>query len=290
MDLWDPLLWILRMKQITLRYHGFHRRRFHLRSTHFGSYARQGPDGSLPLVLVHGLALFPEWWSPVLKSMPNTHSVYVPELLGFGRSPGRNLAPTDFCMQLYRDQFNELKRYYGWDRMILAGVSLGGWICLDYALAHPDSVDSLILMGPSGANPGVEETDLLELKEIFDYQTAEEFDRLMNEYVFHKPKPLPRWVGKLAVERAVRNGHKNLLNNLVLEDWVGDRVSRIEHPTALIWGRQDKVFPFEVGQAMEKMMPRARLFPMEDTGHSYLFERPYATSRAFMEALEFVEK
>jgi pimeloyl-ACP methyl ester carboxylesterase len=172
--------------------------------------------------------------------------------------------------------------------MILGGVSLGGWVCLDYALACPLNVHSLVLIAPAGATMGVKEEELRRLKRVFDYRNAEEFRRLINDYVLLHPKKIPSWVCALAVWRSRWNGHKHLLNNLTLHDWVGSRIESITQPAALVWGREDKVFPLQVGEEMSRVMTRARLFPLEDTGHSYLFERAEATCKGFMEGLDFV--
>jgi pimeloyl-ACP methyl ester carboxylesterase len=181
-----------------------------------------------------------------------------------------------------------LKDSFGWDKMILSGVSLGGWVCLDYALTHPDDVKGLILYAPAGVSMNITEKDLEEMRRVFDYKTPEEFDSLINKYVLYRPRRIPRWVSRFAVRRSERNGHKHLLHNLQFEDWIGERAKNIKTPTALIWGRQDRVFPFSVGEELDKIMPNTRLYPMEDASHSYMFEQPEASCQAFFDALEWL--
>lgn len=287
-DLWDPLIWLLYFKERALKRRGFVRRRARIQSEKFGYYLGGDQGASPPLVLVHGLALFPEWWSPLLVRLEADRSICVPELLGFGRSPGRSLPSSAFNLSLYRKQLDLLRDGLGRDPIILAGVSLGGWVCLDYALARPDAVAGLILYAPAGADPNVDEKDLEGLRRLFDYRSPSEFDRLINDFVLFRPRRIPWWISYLALKRAQRNGHKHLLHNLTFDDWVGERVNDIQAPTALIWGRQDKVFPFRTGEILARDMPNARLFPMENTGHSYLFEEPEASCQAFFKALGFV--
>jgi pimeloyl-ACP methyl ester carboxylesterase len=287
-DLWDPLLWGLRFMEIRLRFHGYRRRLMPLKGSRFGAYIRSGSGNAPPLVLLHGIALFAEWWNPLLRRLPREVPVSALELMGFSRSPGRELHPDDFTLELHCRQIRILKETLGWDRMILAGVSLGGWVCLKYALTNPDDVKGLILYAPSGVTMNVTEEGLEEMRRVFDYRTPEEFDSLINKFVLHRPRRIPRWVSRFAVRRSERNGHKHLLHNLQFPDWIGEGVKDIEVPTALIWGRQDKVFPFSAGEQAERIMPNARLFPMDDAGHSYMFERPGATCQAFFDALEWV--
>ncbi|MHC4944991.1 MAG: alpha/beta fold hydrolase [Planctomycetota bacterium] len=286
---WDPLFWWLLIKSRSLKKRGFRRGRARLGEGRFSYYLRGNGHVAPPLMLVHGMAVFPEWWSALFERFNDSRPVCALELLGFGRSPGRGLEPDAFTLALYRKQIAYLKKKLGWKKMILAGVSLGGWICLDYALAHPEDVAGMVLIAPAGTDSEISEEDLNELRRLFDYRNPEEFNHLINNYVLRKPQKIPWIVGYLAVKRARWNGHKHLLNNLKPEDWIGERVKAIEAPAALIWGRQDKVFPIEVGEATAARMPSARIFPLENAGHSYLFEQPGPTSAAFMEGLRFIE-
>jgi pimeloyl-ACP methyl ester carboxylesterase len=287
--IWDPMKWMLLFKQHVLEKDGFERKLAQLNGVHFGYYLKPGREEAPPLVLVHGMALFPEWWSPLFPRIPPRYPIYAPELLGFGRSPGRSLDPDRFSLKTYRQQLRLLKEEHGLDRMVLGGVSLGGWVCLDYALHYPEDVKGMILLAPAGATPDVDEDELRGLREIFDYNSAGEFNRLINDYVLHRPRKIPWLVGALAVFRSRWNGHKHLLNNLSLDDWVGERVRSITAPTALVWGCEDKVFPVSVGEELLRSMPNAKLFPLDDVAHSYLFEHADATSLAFVDGLQFVE-
>jgi pimeloyl-ACP methyl ester carboxylesterase len=288
--LWDPLVWMLWCKERSLKRLRFRRCRATMDGERFGYYFREAERPGAALVLVHGLAISPEWWLPLLKRLPLPMAVCAPELFGFGRSPGRRLDASAFNLPLYRRQLERLKAERGLDRMILAGVSLGGWVCLDYALAHPEEVAGLILLAPAGVTLNVTREDLYALRRIFDYETPDEFIRLANEYVLHDPRNIPRWVAWLAVKRSRWNGHKSLLRNLEFSEWVGPRVASIRAPTALIWGCRDKVFPLSLGKEVAARMPRARLFPVEEAGHSYFFEDPVPTTEAFRAALAFVER
>ena len=292
-DFLDPLTWVLLVKEWGLRRHGYRCCRAGANARGFRYFFREPAKKTATeapaLVLVNGLALFPEWWGPLLKLLPEDRPILVPELLGFSRSPGKGIDPEAFSLDLYREQLGFMKEASGTDKVVLAGVSLGGWICLDYAQALPEQVSGLILIGPAGVSPDMTRESLLSLKSVFDYKTADDFNRLMNGFVFSRPKPIPGWVGALAVRRSKTNGHKHLLHNLRFEDWVGERCAAIRTPTALIWGREDKVFAFRDGEKIESLMPRARLFGLDGVSHSYLFEHAEATCRAFFDALEYIE-
>jgi hypothetical protein len=66
------------------------------------------------MVLIHGMAIFPEWWESILKALPETMTVCAPELLGFGRSPGKRLEPQRFSLKLFREQIDLIRERMGW--------------------------------------------------------------------------------------------------------------------------------------------------------------------------------
>ena len=52
------------------------------------------------------------------------------------------------------------------------------------------------------------------------------------------------------------------------------KLSTIDVPTLIVWGRQDQVVPFASGEALQRQLPHARLFPVEDCGHIPQEEQP----------------
>lgn len=50
----------------------------------------------------------------------------------------------------YSDRVGDLIRSLGFDRVDLAGLSLGGWITLEAAISHPDVVRRVIAINPGG--------------------------------------------------------------------------------------------------------------------------------------------
>ena len=197
--IWDPMKWMLLFKQRELEQHGFERKRAQFDGVHFGYYLKPGEDKVPPLVLVHGMAIFPEWWSPLFPHLPSRYPLYAPELLGFGRSPGRGLDPGQFTLETYRQQLRLLKEELGLDTMILGGVSLGGWVCLDYALHYPEDVKGMVLLAPAGATPqvGEEERALTLVKEA--YARGRPFDLRL-----HADMDLEPIRGNPGIEKLVR--------------------------------------------------------------------------------------
>ena len=59
-------------------------------------------------------------------------------------------------------------------------------------------------------------------------------------------------------------------------------------PVALVWGKKDRVFPYESALRVEKKLSSARLFPIEDAGHSYLVEGREKTVAVLLKSLDWL--
>jgi len=97
-------------------------------------------EGS-PVVLVHAGIADSRMWDPQWKTFPRAHRVVRYDMRGFGRSPlapGRYSPPQDLIGLL-----DELAL----GPAALVGASLGGGVDLQVAVARPDLVSALVLVG-----------------------------------------------------------------------------------------------------------------------------------------------
>lgn len=94
-----------------------------------------------PLLLVHGGTLDRRMWEPNMAALTERHRVVRCDLRGYGASPppdGPYSHAGDLCALLAALQI---------ERAAVAGLSLGGGVALELALAHPDVVGALVLVG-----------------------------------------------------------------------------------------------------------------------------------------------
>ena len=93
-----------------------------------------------PLLLVHGMALDRRMWEPNMAALTERHRVVRCDLRGFGSSP-----PPD-APYSHADDLRELLGELGIERAAVAGLSMGGGVALELALAHADVVGALVLV------------------------------------------------------------------------------------------------------------------------------------------------
>lgn len=168
----------------------------------------------------------------------------------------------------------------------LAGISMGGALAQQVALAHPERVDSLVLIstspavpsGPGRANlpPMAEELrayfaaevpppDWTERTAVIDYivdyerrlEAAEYFDEA------HVRALVERIVDRTNDMAASAVNHARAEEG----ELVRGRLAEIAAPALVIHGTADPMFPYGHGEALARGIPHAELLPLEGVGH-----------------------
>ena len=107
-----------------------------------------GPEDGPPLVLLPGANATSLLWEPNVSAWSEDYRVFaVDNIFDFGRSVySRNMTtPEDFV-----DWLDELLEEMGLENDVdLLGLSYGGWIAGQYALAHPERLAKLVLVAPA---------------------------------------------------------------------------------------------------------------------------------------------
>src|SRR3990172_5353354 len=98
----------------------------------------------LPVVLIHGAGGNHLHWPTEIRRLPGVR-VYALDLPGHGKSPGAGQQ----SIQTYADSVFHWLQDAGLHRAVFVGHSMGGAIALWLALAHPENVLALSLLGAS---------------------------------------------------------------------------------------------------------------------------------------------
>lgn len=166
---------------------------------------------------------------------------------------------------------------------IIAGHSLGGAIALLWALTVPEEVGALILIG-TGARLRV---------------APELLATVRGDYVRGLAELIAWWFAPATSPRLKKKSHL-LLQSLTPEVLraeleaaeafdVTAEVGRIEVPTLVICGAEDRVTPPAVGRDLHARIRASHLAIVEGAGHMVMLEQPRATNaaiRAFLQRLD----
>jgi len=259
-------------------------------------YWQMGDQGS-PIILIHGLGASADIWMHNVEALAQNHRVYVPDLVGFGKT---DKPDTEYTASLFSTFINDFMRTLKIEKPSLVGNSLGGGIALQYTLLYPENVDKLVTVDSAGL--GVEAPLTLRLaslpllgelmtrpgrSEVYLYFRHAVYDTsiLTKEFVdiFHEIHSLPG--NQKSLLKAIRSivsfrGGKNemvgpVMNNLHL----------INQPALIIWGREDKVLPLKHAYFAKEKLPNSKIHIFEHCGHMPQYERPGEFNRVVLEFL-----
>ncbi len=234
-------------------------------------YAQYGdPDGE-PVVFLHG---WPDSWfsfSRVLPLLPVTLPAIAIDQRGFGDSDrpdsGYAIAELGADVIAFLDALDI-------ERATLVGHSFGSFVARQVAMAQPQRVAALVLIGTgfAASNPVTRELQNV-LRDLLD-PIPMEFAREFQASTAYRPLPpefferiiaeslkLPPRLWRLAIDRLIEYDDTQQL-------------ARIEAPTLLLWGDRDALFSRSEQDRFLTALPAARLTVYEETGHCPNWERP----------------
>jgi long-chain acyl-CoA synthetase len=216
------------------------------------------PEGvERTIVFVHGYAGCAETWERQINYFARDYRVVVPDLRGHGQSD----APyTRYTMpELVADLYAIGQHLHLPPQLDLVGHSFGGSVCVEYASAHPELINHLVLIATAGEYPVPKAVALAYrlpttlLRPVWDYR--------------------PRWNAELHVMKRMANN-----NMLQWRGWALMRSLRV--PTLVITGERDTYFPRNVIEEVARVIPGAERVDVGASKHKIQLERHQAVNRA----------
>ena len=119
-------------------------------STRFGDtfVVASGSEAAPAVVLLHGTMATAAMWRDEIRTLVRDYRVYAVDVIGDAgfSAPVRPPTSTDAHALWLQDVLDGL----GQPSAHFVGLSLGGWLSLDFATRRPERVDSLTLITPGG--------------------------------------------------------------------------------------------------------------------------------------------
>ena len=164
-------------------------------------------------------------------------------------------------------------------RTTYIGYSMGGRVGLHAALAHPDEVERLVLIG---ATAGIDNADARAQRRTDDELLADRIGTIGVEAFIDEWLQNPLFAG-LTPSQALRedrlhNTADGLASSLRLAGTgtqapLWDRLIEISCPVLLLVGQHDQKFR-AIAERMATALPNAELRAIDDAGHSVHLEQP----------------
>jgi non-heme chloroperoxidase len=235
-------------------------------------YAEQGDAAGPAVIMLHGYS--DSWFSfsRILPLFPASYRVYALDQRGHGDSeqPAGGYAPHDLAADVIA--FMDAK---GIERATVVGHSMGSLVAQQVALAAPERVQRLVLLGAMTTvrnMPGIDE--FAQAIDSLRDPVPEAFAREFQVSTIHRPVPpdfMDRMVaGSLKVPARV---WRALMTDMLATDApVALGAHRI--PTLILWGDRDAYCTRAEQDALVRMLGTATLTVYPETGHNPHWERP----------------
>ena len=257
-------------RDVTVSADGFQDARLHVRT--WG----QGP----PLLLIHGLMTTSYSWRYVLEPLGADSTLYVPDLVGAGRS--QKVLTVDYRPARIARLIGELMRVLEIEGAPVVGNSMGGYLCMWLALLEPPTMSKLVNLH----SPGVPTARMQALRLGLSAPGAPALTAWLA-----RQRPL-RWAhanvhywdeSLKSLEEAREYGEPlrepdgalafaKYLGETLDVRYMKDFVERLAGhdfpiPLQLVYARRDPMVPPEVGEQLSMLVPDAELHWLDDASH-----------------------
>ncbi len=226
-----------------------------------------------PLVLLHGGG-GPLIASPFASLLGEKLEVIEPVHPGFGGSAiPHHFDGVEDIVYLYLDMLDALDL----KDVVLVGTSLGGWVAAEIAVRNATRIAKLVLIDAIGIKPGGRDTR--DIPDIFATSPAE-----VESLLWHDASLRPSARNLTDAQWQTAAANRQALAMYVWEPYMHNpklphRLHRIQVPTLLLWGQEDKLLVPDYGRAYQKLIAGSRFQLIENAGHCPQIEQPEMSAR-----------
>jgi pimeloyl-ACP methyl ester carboxylesterase len=215
---------------------------------------------------------------PILELLARKYDVIAPSHPGFGTSElPKSFRTVDDLAYFYLDFLKQQKL----DDVILLGVSFGAWIAAELAIKSSDRLAGMILADAVGAK--FEGPKVREIADLFSVPQYEQ-----QQYLYESPARQRKNFAALPDETLIKLARN--FESFALFGWsptlhnprLAGRLRRIDIPTLVLWGGNDRVVSPAYGRAFAERIAGAEFRLIDNAGHYAHVEQP----TAFIAAVE----
>ena len=234
-------------------------------------------SGSGPVVLLsHGYGSTRHMWDEQHRALADRWRVVSWDMRGHGQSDSP-ADPAQYSAAVTVADMAALLRHVGAERAIIGGLSLGGYVSLAFALAHPDLTQALVICD---SGPGYRNAEARAGWNQRAQERAAALEAKGLEALGRRSRETQQ-----AVHRSAQ-GLAHAARGMLAQEGsqVIDGLATIRVPTLIIVGDQDQPF-VAPSEYMAKKIPGARLAVIPGAGHSSNLDQPEVFNRVLREFL-----
>ena len=243
------------------------------------------------LLLIHGFPLSSQMWDPQIEDLSEFARVVAPDLRGFGNTDS---VPGPYSItQLADDCAGLLGHLNVATPFVVCGLSMGGYIALEFYRRYPEHVAGLILAatraGADSAEGKVNRDQAAELakNEGTTAVSAGMLSKMLAPQNYKSDEELVDFAQDV-MSTASLNGVVGAL--AAMRDRVDSTpmLGNIDVPVLIIHGADDQLIPVSEAEAMHQAIPNSELVIVPDAGHLPNLEQPDIFNDTVIDFLEEV--
>ncbi|MGH3144596.1 MAG: alpha/beta fold hydrolase [Rubrobacter sp.] len=240
------------------------------------SYRDLGEGVGDPLLLLHAFPLNGRMFEPQMAAVSPDRRVVAPDYPGFGRSP-RTPAQPD--VRYYAEGVRGLLERLGLERVVLGGVSMGGYVAFACMRLFPERVSALVL---ANTRPDPDSDEVRETRNEMAHRVAQEgvevlveiqMERLLAPTTLENDEDLVRRVRDMILENSP-DGAVAALGAMRERPDSTPLLEEIAVPTLVVGGEEDGISSPDVMATMADQIPDSRHVSLPRAGHLSNLEAP----------------
>jgi 3-oxoadipate enol-lactonase len=240
------------------------------------SYRELGEGSGDPMILLHAFPLNGRMFEPQMEAVAGARRLVAPDYPGFGRSP-RTPAQPD--VRYYAECVCGLLDRLGLGRVVLGGVSMGGYVAFACMRLFPERVSGLIL---ANTRPEPDSEEMRENRKKMAHRVAREgvevlielqMERLLARSTLENDEEVVQKVRAMILESSP-GGVVAALGAMRERPDSTMLLGKIRVPTLVIGGEEDEISSPEVMAAMAEKIPDSRHVTLPHAGHLSNLEAP----------------
>lgn len=233
-----------------------------------------------PLVLLHGFPHDRSLWAPQLAAPIPGVRLFAPDLPGFGQSSRAKVA----SVEAWADWLAAVLDHLQLDRVMLGGLSMGGYLCFAFWRRHARRVRALVLADTrAGADDAEGKAKRSAMQQLVREQGAGAVAERMLAGMVGKSTREGRPEVVATLDAMMRRAKvPSIVDALTLLRERPDStptLATIDVPTLIVCGEEDALTPPKESQAMHAAIRGSRLGLIPRAGHASNLEDPATFNR-----------
>ncbi|PAU94153.1 alpha/beta hydrolase [Aliifodinibius salipaludis] len=254
-----------------------------------------------PIILIHGLGSYIPAWKQTIPALSEKYRVIALDLPGYGKS---SKDVDSYSIPSFAKTVADLQDSLEIEKATWAGHSMGSQIALWAAIDYPDKISRLVLLAPAGFETFTEQEGAMMSNFVTPQSIKATPDSLIRQTFkatfYDFPKEAQFMIEDRVAIRSAENfdGYARAYAGSVqamLDGPVFEELSRINHPSLIIFGKQDMLIPNrqlhsnlttkKVAESGHEQLPNSKLKIIDQAGHFVHFEQPEMVNKEILNFL-----